>query len=75
MADDLVDPKAKPRRFSIKDLISTSNSNLDVDELMLYTFTIILASIHMSLIIRYFLRLRVYFDRLQREIRKTFEQY
>ena len=44
--------------------INNAKSNLDWDEFTLYVMVILFASIQFSLIIRYFLRLSVYFDRL-----------
>jgi len=52
-----------------------NNSNLDYDELALYTLVIIFASAHLILIIRYFIRLRKYFMRLQKEIRRHIDEY
>ena len=50
-------------------------SNIDPDELALYIIVIIFASAHLSLIVRYFLRLSLYFEKLQKEIRKHIDQY
>lgn len=46
-------------------------ANLDYEELALYLLVIIVASIHLFLIFRYFVRLRKYFNRLQKEIEKN----
>ena len=43
---------------------NNTNSNLNYDEFTLYVLVILFASIQFALIIRYFLRLSVYFDRL-----------
>ena len=48
--------------------LNNYKSNLNYDEFTLYVMVIIFASIQFALIIRYFLRLSVYFDRLQAEI-------
>lgn len=50
-------------------------SNLDPDELALYIMVIILATAQFILIIRYFMRLQVYFDRLQAEITKKLDAH
>ena len=44
------------------------DSNLEPDELALYILIILLAMAHFLLIVRYFFRLQIYFDRLQTQI-------
>ena len=44
------------------------DSNLEPDQLGLYLLIIILSMVQFTLIVRYFFRLQVYFDRLQSEI-------
>ena len=56
-------------------VLQKEHSNIDADELALYSIVVIFASAHLFLIVRYFLRLRVYFKKLQKEIRKQIEQY
>jgi hypothetical protein len=49
------------------------DSNLDGDELLLYILVISFSTLQFILIIRYFLRLQRYFDRLQEQIKKQID--
>lgn len=53
--------------------LANPQSNLDPDELVLYLLVMIFAMAQFALIIRYFMRLQIYFDRLQKEIAKKKE--
>ena len=61
--DNSLDMRANDLHFSF-DLMNPE-SNLEPDQLALYILIILLSAIQFSLIIRYFLRLQIYFDRLQ----------
>lgn len=63
LSDGISDDELAKQRYAFINL-GNPQSNLDPDELALYILVICFSLAQFILIIRYFLRLQVYFDRL-----------